>query len=112
MLAKIGFWAFIIGLLLALIGGLVAPNNATVVVILVILGLIVGLLNISGKETMLFLVATIALIVAAGAFAPLSIGSIGDKLDDMVRLVATFMAPAAVVASIKAIWAVGKPGGE
>jgi hypothetical protein len=110
MFAKVGFWAFIIGLVLALVGGLIAPHNATVVVILVVLGLIVGILNITGRETMLFLVATIALIVASGAFAPLSIGSIGAKLDDMVRLIATFMAPAAVVASIKAIWAVGKPG--
>ena len=109
-MAKVGFWAFIIGLIVALIGGLVAPANATIVVVLVVLGLVVGLLNISGRETMLFLVATVALIVAAGAFAPLKIGNVGTKLDDLVKLIATFMAPAAVVASIKALWAVGKPG--
>jgi hypothetical protein len=110
MLAKIGFWAFIIGLILAIVGGLVAPSNDAIIVILVILGLLVGLLNITGKEIMLFLVATVALIVAGGAFAPLNAGNLGAKLDDMVRLIATFMAPAAVVASIKALWAVGKPG--
>ncbi len=110
MLSKIGFWAFIIGLILAIVGGLVAHDNATVVVVLVILGLIVGLLNITGKEIMLFLVATVALIVAGGVFAPLTIGGIGTKLDQILRFVATLMAPAAVVASIKALWAVGRPG--
>ena len=110
MLSKIGFWAFIIGLILALIGGLVAPDNATIVVILVVLGLIIGLLNITAKEIMLFLVATVALIVAGGVFAPLTIGGVGTKLDQILRFVATLMAPAAVVASIKALWALGKPG--
>jgi len=35
---------------------------------------------------------------------------IGKFLDQMLGLVATLMAPAAVVAAIKALWAVGKPG--
>lgn len=110
MLSKIGFWAFIIGLILAIVGGLVAPDNATIVVILVILGLIIGLLNITAKEIMLFLVATVALIVAGGVLEPIKIGNLGTKLDDVLKLIATLMAPAAVVASIKALWALGKPG--
>jgi hypothetical protein len=81
VLSKIGFWAFIIGLILAIVGGLVAHDNAAVVVILIVLGLVVGLLNVTGKEIMLFLVATVALIVAGGVFAPLTIGGIGTKLD-------------------------------
>lgn len=109
-MSKIGFWAFIIGLILAIVGGLVAPDNATIVVILVILGLIIGLLNITAKEIMLFLVATVALIVAGGVFEPIKIGNLGTKLDDVLKLIATLMAPAAVVASIKALWALGKPG--
>jgi len=35
---------------------------------------------------------------------------IGKFLDQMLGLVATLMAPAAAVAAIKALWAVGKPG--
>ena len=107
---KIGFWAFIIGLIIAIIGGLISAQNTAVVVVLIILGLIIGLLNITGKEIMLFLVATIALIVTGRVFTPLTVLNIGKYLDQILSYVATLMAPAAVVASIRALWAIGKPG--
>ena len=110
MLSKIGFWAFIIGLILALVAGLAWVDNNAVIIILLILGLIVGFLNVTAKEITLFLVATIALIVTGRVFEPLSLLSIGEHLDNILAYVATLMAPAAVVASIKALWAVGKPG--
>jgi len=110
VLSKIGFWAFIIGLILALVAGLAWVDNNAVIIILLILGLIVGFLNVTAKEITLFLVATIALIVTGRVFEPLSLLSIGEHLDNILAYVATLMAPAAVVASIKALWAVGKPG--
>jgi hypothetical protein len=112
MMSKIGFWAFIIGLILCLVGGLFSSlsQNTAIVTILIILGLIVGLLNITAKEIMLFLVATIALIVTGRVFGSLTLLSIGKHLDQILSLVATLMAPAAIVAAIKALWAVGKPG--
>ena len=110
MMHKIGFWAFIIGLIIAIIGGLISAQNAAVVVVLIILGLTIGLLNITGKEIMLFLVATIALIVTGRVFTPLTVLNIGKYLDQILSYVATLMAPAAVVASIRALWAIGKPG--
>jgi hypothetical protein len=110
MMSRVGFLAFIIGLVLAVIGGFLSAQNTAIVVILVLLGLIIGLLNISAKEIILFLVATIALIVAGGVFAPLTLMNIGKYLDHILGYVATLMAPAAVVVAIKALWAVGKPG--
>ena len=112
MLSKIGFWAFIIGLILCIIGGFVSswPSNNAIIIILVILGLIIGILNITGKEMTLFLVATIALIVTGRVFASLTLLDIGEFLDRMLSLLATLMAPAAVVAAVKALWSVGKPG--
>ena len=114
LFSLIGFWAFIIGLIIAVVGGIMMSLNMAAlipifIVILVIFGLIIGFLNITAKEIMLFLVATIALIVAGGVFAPLkAVG--GAILDNILSLIATLMAPAAVVAAIKALWAVGKPG--
>jgi hypothetical protein len=110
VLSMIGFWAFIIGLIIAAVAGFVLPANTIIVVILVILGLIIGFLNITAKEIMLFLAATIALIVAGNVFAPLKTLGIGAILGNILGYVATLMAPAAVVAAIKALWAVGKPG--
>jgi len=109
-LGFIGFWAFIVGLIIAVVGGILSPANTVLVVILIILGLIVGLLNITGKEILLFLVAAIALIVVGRVFEPLSLLGIGEILDNIVSYIAIFMAPAAVVAAIKALWSVGKPG--
>ena len=114
ILGVIGFWAFIIGLVIAVVGGILMSLNMaylmpTFIVILVVLGIIIGALNITAKEIMLFLVATIALIVAGGVFAPLkAVG--GAILDNILSLVATLMAPAAVIAAVKALWSVGKPG--
>jgi hypothetical protein len=110
VLSKIGFWAFIIGFILAIVSGLISAQNSFIVVILIILGLIIGLLNITGKEITLFLIATIALIVTGHVFTSLTVLGIGKYLDQILGYVATLMAPAAVVAAIKALWAVGKPG--
>ena len=110
VLSLIGFWAFIIGLVIAVIAGIVMPQNSTVILVLLVLGLIIGFLNITAKETMLFLIATIALIVVGNVFAPLTVLDIGKFLGSMLSYVATLMAPAAIVAAIKALWSLGKPG--
>jgi hypothetical protein len=110
ILGMIGFWAFIVGIVLSIIGGIIAPQNAVIILILVILGIIIGFLNITAKEIMLFLVATIALIVAGGVFEPIKVLGIGAILNNVLAYVAALMAPAAVIAAIKALWSVGKPG--
>ena len=116
VLGQIGFWAFIVGLALAIAVGITAALGLAtaimpaVIIVLIILGLIIGFLNITAKEILLFLVATIALIVVGGVFAPLNVFAIGNILDNILALIATLMAPAAIVAAIKALWAVGRPG--
>lgn len=110
VLSMIGFWAFIIGLVIAVVAGVLMPQNTVVIIVLIILGLIIGFLNITAKEMLLFLVATIALVVVGNVFAPLKTLGIGIILGSMLAYVATLMAPAAIVAAIKALWAVGKPG--
>jgi hypothetical protein len=116
VLSIIGFWAFIVGLVIAVVVGILAALGlaggmmTAIIIVLIILGLIIGFLNITAKEILLFLVATIALIVVGAVFAPLKTLAIGNILDNILALIATLMAPAAIVAAIKALWAVGKPG--
>ncbi|UCH50720.1 MAG: hypothetical protein JSV54_06805 [Chloroflexota bacterium] len=117
VMGMIGFWAFVVGLVIAVVVGIMSALGmagaglmSAVIIILIILGLVVGFLNITAKEILLFLVATIALIVVGGVFAPLSTFGIGAMLDAILALIATLMAPAAIVAAIKALWAVGRPG--
>ncbi len=110
ILGFIGFWAFIIGFVLAIIAGLLWPQNSTIILVLVILGIVIGLLNVTAKEFMLFLLATIALVVVGNAFAPLAVLSLGEKIGNILSYVAVLVSPAAIIAAIKALWAVGKPG--
>lgn len=101
--AKIGHWAFIVGVLLAIVAGLIPQlQTVTVTWILVILGLVVGLLNISAKETTEFLVAVIALMIVGSAGAIPALG--GIVLAILANIVA-LSAPAALIVALKAIYA-------
>jgi len=106
----LGFGAFVVGLILAVVAGILWPSNTTIIIVLLILGILIGLLNITAKETMLFLIAVIALIVVGNVFAPLKVLSVGVYLGNILNYIAILVSPAAVIAAIKALWAVGRPG--
>lgn len=113
LLSIVAMVAFVAGYVLSIIFGIVAPDNAAVILILVILGIIVGLLNITGKEIVPYLIAAIALIIVGNfqAFSPLNQvgGNLGDKINDIVGMMATFSAPAAVIQAIRAGITLAKP---
>jgi hypothetical protein len=106
----IGFWAFIIGFVLAILAGIFWPTNQPIVITLVILGIIIGFLNVTAKEFTLLLLATIALVVVGNAFAPLTALRVGELLGNILSRIGVLVAPAAIIAAIKALWAVAKPG--
>lgn len=101
--SKIGHWAFLIGFVLAVIAGFVPQlQTPKVAWVLVALGLIVGLLNITARETETFLVATVALIIAADAAG--DIIQLGYTMAVIVGNVVTFVFPASLVVAFKTIW--------
>ena len=104
---QIGHWAFLIGVLVALFGGLLvhfgAISETYVQSALLMLGLVVGLLNITVKETTDFLVATIALIMA-GVVNLRLIPYVGPLLNTLLNNVLVFVVPAAVIVALRAVW--------
>ena len=113
IIGYIGMAAFSVGIVLAIIYGVISPDNANVILALVILGIVVGFLNITRKEMALLLLTAVALIVVGKAsFSPLNelVNELGTSLNGIVSYLAVFMAPAAVVTAVRAIWAVGRPG--
>lgn len=108
-LAMTGFIAFLLGLVIAILAGLLAPANSIIILVLVFLGVLIGSLNITTREILPLLLATIALVVVGDVFSPIKMLGIGNTLDNMLRLLATLMAPAAVIAAIKALVAIGFP---
>ena len=102
---KLGSWAFIAGIVLAIVFGFL--NSASwVAPVLVILGLVIGFLNITDKEVNSFLVAAVALILSgnAGQLLETTIPLVGGYLAVMLNNLVVLMAPAAIVVAVKAVW--------
>jgi hypothetical protein len=121
---KIAHWAFVACVVIAIVMGLVvgymfynldsntSNANADVTLILLILGIIVGLITITAKEVTPFLIATIALIVASisNVWSPLSTihALLADWATYILNYIVAFVAPAAVIIAIKAVFAMEK----
>ena len=107
----VGKWAFIIGVLLAILAGFFnIPNLA---ILMIILGLIVGFLNIEKAEIQLFLVAVIALLmIGISSLSALSIFGfhIAGWLETVIGNFISFVGAAGLVVAIKAVYQLSKPG--
>ena len=104
----IGHYAFLAGLIIAIIVGLIPALRGDLSIwIMMALGLIVGLLNITAEEVNSFLIAAVALIIASSASA-LSLSVIWTGLTSILGNVIIFIAPAAIIVSIKSIIALAK----
>ncbi|MFC2059833.1 hypothetical protein ACFLTZ_01910 [Chloroflexota bacterium] len=108
MWVMIGFILFCAGLVVAVVGGLAIPANAIVGAVLAILGLIIGVIYaVAAKETKTLLLATIALLVMAGAFTPITDLWAGKIVTGIIINFATLISPVALIAAIKALVKIG-----
>lgn len=100
-LQLVGSWAFIIGVIIALIAGY-QPLNQTWTTVLIVLGLIVGFLNVTATETNNFLFATVALVlVSSFGGAVITV----QALRNMLTALIVFTVPAVIIVAFKAIYA-------
>ena len=104
-LTTIGRWSLIGGIILAVLAGFTTiPYLLT---ILLILGLIVGFLNITEKESTSFLVAVIALLLIG--VAGLQLGKLTPVVVSILNNFVAFLAAAGLVVAIKQVLAIAKP---
>ncbi len=110
--AKYGEWAFLVGVLLSVVLGLV--ESATTVQlpnyvgpVLVVLGLVVGALNVTAKESHGFLLSTVALMLVASAGLE-SLPYLGSYLASFLGYLSIFVAPAALLVALKSIYELAK----
>lgn len=108
-----GVWAFLVGAVIAIvmaIGGTLGQawaTNAWLVFALVVLGLVVGFLNITKEETHGFLMATVALLVVKTAnLSALNtlIPFVGTFLEAVVSNAIILVAPAALIVALKSVY--------
>ena len=127
---EIARYAFVAFVIIAIVAGLAvgtmaynadpygwADNNVQningwVLLIMLILGIIVGITSITAKEVTPFLIATIALVVAANANVWSPLGNIHSLLDywatAILGYIVAFAAPAAVIIAIKSVFAMAR----
>lgn len=106
---QMGRWAFLLGILVAVILGFTPFAYSTLV--LFILGLIVGFMNIGSKETHNYLVAVIALLVIG--FSGLQVFMVlgGDLiiwLETVLTSFITFVAASGLVVALKTVLEIEK----
>jgi hypothetical protein len=119
---KIGSYAFLLGIIIAIVFGLIAvfasdtlgPGGAGIVtIILVVLGLIVGFLNIHDKHVTDFLIAAIAIAMIGGTAGglvslDLVIAPLGSVLVQIVQGIVALVVAAALVIGLKQIMTLAK----
>jgi ATP synthase protein I len=105
----IGKYAFIIGLILAIVAGVVSAiaGYAYLPLIIVVLGLLVGFLNISEKNVTTLLLGIIALSIV-GTTTVSVVPTIGSNLQTILNNFVVFVGAAGFVVAIKAILQVSK----
>lgn len=106
----LGGWAFIIGLIIAVIVAIFGTAQTWPIYLLLVLGLIVGLMNVTDKEVGSFLIAAIAFMFTFTALGNVAAGIpvVGETISKFFNLVNVFIAPAAAVVAFKALFAHAK----
>ncbi len=107
-MAKVGSWAFLIGLIIALVIGFFDSWTIypTLVSILIVLGLIVGFLNVTGHESGMFLLASVSMVVVMffGGSVIGNVQVVGGYLAGVMNSMMIFIVPATIVVALKAIF--------
>src|SRR3989339_1042664 len=102
---RVAHYAFFVGIIIAIITGLFRNYISTEVLVttLVILGTVVGIFNLTTKETVPFLLASIALMLAGIVNLGL-IPGVGLYLRSILSNIVVFVVPGAIIIGMKAIW--------
>jgi len=115
MANEVGRWSFIIGIVVAVILGILSGVGVVLgttalnwlTLLLVVLGLIVGFSNVTKKESTPFLIAAMALLIANTA-GLVNINTLipylGSILEGIVTYLLVVVAPAALIVAVKAFY--------
>ena len=117
---SVGAWAFLIGVILAIVIGLsttlfsipaLTRYSAQIYAILIILGIIVGFMNVTGKDSQTFLVAG-AILVIVSKFGMESVtGSligigVGDVVTSTFAALLALFVPATIIVALKTVFSI------
>lgn len=122
---KLGIWAFMVGIVIAVIISLVAAFSGNgslpawaqwTPLALAILGIIVGLMNVTGAETHHYLLASVAFLISVtslslitSAFATGAVlGGIATSISLFFTLMVAFVAPSTAIVAVLALFHIAR----
>ena len=111
---KIGSWAFIGGVVIAVIAGLLINlgilSETVITSVLVILGLIVGFLNVTDSEVKDYLIAAVSLVIVTSFGGQIvgSVATVGPYLQSIMGSITTFVVPATIIVALKEIYSLAQ----
>lgn len=117
-----GAWAFLAGLILAVAIGLattvipiptLTAYSAQIYAILVLLGIVVGFMNVTGRETQTFMLAGTVLVIVSkfgmeGVTGSLIGIGIGDAVSSVFGALISLFAPATIIVALKTVFSIAK----
>jgi hypothetical protein len=105
---RVGRYAFIVGVVVSVLAGFITAN--WIFPVLTVLGLIIGLLNVTAKETQSFLLAAVSLVIIAalGSDQIQGLPEVGESLGRIYHALLAFVSPAALVVALKSLVAVAQ----
>ncbi|MFA5173727.1 MAG: hypothetical protein WC438_00935 [Candidatus Pacearchaeota archaeon] len=107
----IGAWAFLIGVILAIVIGLFssylgASAYSIILKILLVIGILVGLLNITSSESSKFLLAAFALVIVS--FMGQSVMAIIPQIGAILNALLVVFVPATIIVALKSLFELSK----
>jgi len=120
---SVGAWAFLIGVVLAVVIGIstssflsigtITSHSAQIYAVLVILGIVVGFIGVTGKESQTFLIAGASLVVVSkfgmesvtGSLIGIGVGDVAAST--FAALLALFV-PATIIVALKTVFSIAK----
>ena len=103
---KLGSWAFIVGLIIAVVLGLGFGRSyqPTLVWILFFIGIIVGLLNVTARETSAFLTSGTVLILVAFLGVQTGVFEVVLPIKGLLVGILTLFVPATIIVALKEVY--------
>lgn len=107
----LGSWSFLVGLVLAVLLGLgfTEPYQATMLWAVFLLGLVVGLLNITSDEVSAFLTSGTVLVLIS--FLGVQVGvfdEVAPVIGNVLRGILTLFVPATIIVALRAVFVLAR----
>lgn len=104
-LHKLAHYTFFAGIIIAVLASFFrnAVSPQVLITTLVLLGFVVGLFNLTAKETVPFLIAALALMLAGIVNLSL-IPYIGTWISSVLSNIVVFVVPGAIIVALKTVW--------